>query len=276
MSRVMTLDLALRVEEAEIKTLRSRLTAIRERQGNPMGVEIRRIGGASLFTIKGIPGPSFNKVLGATGSDVDHVDEIIQAFRKQGIPCRFELIPGHVTPELFGRLADSGFYQAGFHTVLYGVPPKEQGGAPVEGLRLAEKIEVFEVNEDEFGLFGELYVKGFGLPALLSTGIADNNRVLHGRPGWKFYIAFVDGQAAGIGVLYMEDGVGNLAAACTVPEMRRKGCHMALIQRRIADARKGGCDLIIGQAVFGSVSQQNMQRIGMQIAYTKSIWVERP
>ena len=39
-------------------------------------------------------------------------------------------------------------------------------------------------------------------------------------------------------------------------------------------ANQLGCELIVGQARFGSISQNNMERAGMKIAYTKAIWTK--
>ena len=40
-------------------------------------------------------------------------------------------------------------------------------------------------------------------------------------------------------------------------------------------AIESNCTLIVGQARFGSGSQNNMERAHMKIAYTKSIWTAR-
>lgn len=44
--------------------------------------------------------------------------------------------------------------------------------------------------------------------------------------------------SAGIGLLYIKDGVGLLADAATLPGFRGKGCHPALLHDRISHAAK--------------------------------------
>ena len=63
-----------------------------------------------------------------------------------------------------------------------------------------------------------------------------------------------------------------MAIAATLPNYRKKGIHVKLLQKRITDAKDAGCKLIVGQAACESVSQRNMEKVGMSIAYTKSIW----
>lgn len=125
----------------------------------------------------------------------------------------------------------------------------------------------------DFGLFGEVYTKGFGMPGFLSQGIAENNEVLHGNEKWVFYLAFVNSEPAGIGVIFMEEGVANLAAAAVLPSFKNRGVHSALIQDRISQAITNDAELVTGQARFGSVSQNNMEKAGMKIGYTKAIWI---
>ncbi|MBW3495022.1 GNAT family N-acetyltransferase [Bacillus mycoides] len=107
------------------------------------------------------------------------------------------------------------------------------------------------------------------------NGVRQNNEILYNKPGWHFFIAEVQNTPASIGVLYINKGVASLAASATLPEFQRKGCHTLLIQKRIETAVASNCNLIVGQARFGSGSQNNMERAHMKIAYTKSIWTAK-
>jgi hypothetical protein len=46
----------------------------------------------------------------------------------------------------------------------------------------------------------------------------------------------------------------------------------ALIARRIADAEAAGAELICSGATLGSASQRNLERAGLKLAYTKTVW----
>ena len=113
------------------------------------------------------------------------------------------------------------------------------------------------------------------MPSFTKDSVRQNNEILYNEPGWQFFIAEVQNIPAGIGVLYINKGVVSLAASATLPEFQRKGCHTALIQKRIKTAIESNCTLIVGQARFGSGSQNNMERAHMKIAYTKSIWTAK-
>src|SRR5699024_11042034 len=125
MSHVLTEQLARRIEQSEIEALKSRLTAIKEIEGNPMDVKIKKFGDATAFSVKNIPGPSFNTVKGISGNEVEYIDRILAFYDEREIPARFEITPAHASTELFGALSEKGYNQCGFHTALYGEVPND-------------------------------------------------------------------------------------------------------------------------------------------------------
>ncbi|GAB6436317.1 GNAT family N-acetyltransferase [Bacillus luti] len=266
MSTIMTLNTAQEIENAEINMLFSRLEALQAIKENPMQVQIKQFGSATAFSSKVIAGPAFNTVKGITNTA--QVDEIISYYQSLQIPCRFEITPAQGTAELFQYLSEKGFYQSSFHTALYSTPREDPSLLP-------SNISVRQLKENEFDIFSDIYVRGFHMPSFTKDGVRQNNEILYNKPGWHFFIAEIQNTPASIGVLYINKGVASLAASATLPEFQRKGCHTALIQKRIETAIASNCQLIVGQAMFGSGSQNNMERAHMKIAYTKSIWTAK-
>ncbi|HDR8024319.1 GNAT family N-acetyltransferase [Bacillus cereus group sp. Bce018] len=266
MSTIMTLNAAQEIENAEIHMLSSRLKALQALAENPMQVQMKKFGSATAFSSKIIAGPAFNTVKGITNTD--ELDEIISYYQSLQIPCRFEITPAQGTAELFQYLSQKGFYQSSFRTALYSIPREDPSLLPAN-------ISVRQLKENEFHIFADIYVRGFNMPSFTKDGVRQNNEILYNKPGWHFFIAEFQNTPASIGVLYINNGVASLAASATLPEFQRKGCHTALIQKRIETAIEFNCKLIVGQARFGSSSQNNMERAHMKIAYTKSIWTAK-
>ncbi|WP_041808685.1 GNAT family N-acetyltransferase [Evansella cellulosilytica] len=271
MSLVVNQELAERLENAEIDTVKSRLTEMQKMDGNPMEVDIQHFGNATAFSVKNIPGPSYNTVKGLKAGDEDQVEKVIDFYKKKEIPVRFELTPAHTSTKLLSYLSDAGFYHHDFHSTLY---------APILNFRqnnkeLKEKITIRKLERHEFDIFADIYINSFQMPQFLKNAVAQNNEVLCNHKNWMFYLASYDGEPAGIGVLHIDHGVATLAAAATIPGLRNKGIQSDLIKQRILQAYKQHCDLIAGHAKFGSTSQNNMERAGLKIAYTKAIWIER-
>jgi GNAT superfamily N-acetyltransferase len=116
--------------------------------------------------------------------------------------------------------------------------------------------------------------------SLLCLGFADEmgdaaltlmsaGRALFGAASAGF-LAFVDGQAAGGGVIWIHDGVAGLMGASMLPAFRRRGGQTALMRMRLDFARRQGCDLAYTITAPGSGSQRNAERAGFGMAYTRS------
>lgn len=267
MKEIVNKKLSVELENSEIDALYSRLKAIQEIEGNPMGVEMKKFGSATAFSCKKIPGPAFNTVKGLNSEDDGYLEEILDFYRQKEIPLRFELTPAHTTTELLHQLHRLGFYQSDFHSTLY--MPISEVSAPAD-----DSLSIRKMEKHEASTYADIYVQGFKMPVFLKDGVAQNNEVLFDQDQWTFYIASVDSEPAGIGVVFIEGRIATLAAAATLPSFRNRGIQRALIQQRIYQAYREECNLVVGQAKFGSVSQNNMERTGMRIGYTKAIWVK--
>ena len=263
---MVTKEAAGQAQQTEIGMLESRLKAVGSQDGNPMGVSVGCFGRARAFSALNIPGAAFNTVKGMGTSDLPHLEHIMEFYRKRTIPARFELSPLDADEQLYNSLTKKGLNQTGHHTMLYGSLKGKNNAVRCEG------VEICRLARDEFPLFGQIYTEGFGMPAFLRDHVAVNNEVLYELDNWTFLIARADGCPAGIAVLYTDGQWANLASAATLPAFRNRGMQAALIDARMELARDKGCIWMAGQAAYGSASMRNMERAGMQIAYTSSIW----
>ena len=271
---VLTGELGDRIARAATDGMVSRVTALQRQAGNPCRVAIERFGGATAIITRDIPTPHFNRVMGLGDGDEVFLDDIVAWYRQCRMPCRFDVVPMRSSEALLLELARRGFYQSSFLTTLYGAPrwagPSEPTGVGIE-----------EVQSDQWETFAEVYFRGLGSPLVdesnaIRTIAINNVKVQYSQPPWRAYLAWVDGNPAAAATLHTLDRVGWLAVAATLPAFRCRGCHTALLHRRIADAAAAGCDLLAAGAKPGSASQRNMQRAGLRIAYTTAIWTRRP
>lgn len=226
------------------------------------GAELRSFGKAVTAADRSRPELDFvNRVYGLWPEDADRVPEIAAFYRERCVRGWLELAPSARFEGLASSLAQAGAAQIGFHTVLSGpAAASEQPG----------HVHVERADDPE--LFADVLLRGHGVPG----GARVRDRASVGRwaeiEGWRLYLARVDGIPAGAALLAVEDDLGYLASASTLPEHRNRGVQAALIAARIADARTSGCDLVSSQAGFGSASQRNLERAGLHVAYTKAVW----
>ncbi len=90
-------------------------------------------------------------------------------------------------------------------------------------------------------------------------------------PRVRRFLACRAGVAAGGASLRIIDGIAQLSGAGTHPAHRRRGVQGALLAHRIKIAAEAGCELVIVTTLPGSKSQQNVQRRGFELLYTRAL-----
>ena len=237
---------------------------LRDLPGNPSGVTVERIGGAVALACETLPDLDFvNTVHGLDPADEGQVAGVTAFYRDLGRRGWTEVSPGPGADALMERLAAAGWAQTGFWCTFHG-PPSERP-APTG-------VEVIEATAEDMPEFARIHLDGHDVPRDDREAAEAAVRGWFGKPGWRLYLARVDGVAAGSAALTVGDGLGYLANAATVPDMRGRGCQTALLTRRIADAAESGCDMVASLAEFGSGSQRNLERAGLRVAYTQAVW----
>jgi len=88
------------------------------------------------------------------------------------------------------------------------------------------------------------------------------------------YVALHDGAVAGGAGLRITGGIAQMAGAGTAPAHRRLGIQSALLTARLIDATAAGCDVAVITTQPGSRSQQNAQRRGFDLLYTRAVLVK--
>lgn len=84
------------------------------------------------------------------------------------------------------------------------------------------------------------------------------------------FAAETEGEIAGAGGITLSDGIALLSGASTQPKFRNRGIQKALIDARLQYARAQGCDVAVVTTAPGTVSQENMQKLGFRILYART------
>jgi GNAT superfamily N-acetyltransferase len=229
---------------------------------NPSGTRLGRFGLVTAAATVSRPELDFlNRIYGLPLAGEADVDDVLSFYRSLGLRPWVELPPG--TEALAGRLADEGARPTDTLAVLYVLTAT---AIP------STSVEVRRVEPDDALRYADLLLEGHGVPpeerALNAPALASRAQ----KDDATFYVATVDGRDAAVGVLGVRDRVGYLANASTVEAFRRRGCQTALVARRIDDAATAGCELVTALTTFGSASQRTLERAGLRIAYTKTVW----
>lgn len=271
------IGLAARIELAEVRLITDGSAAAHRRNEDGAGFLKPVAGGVAAFAEDASP---LNKVvgLGFGGMPDDALlDEVEQAFADRGAPVQVEL--AHLAdPAIAAALTERGYRLTSYENVL---------GLPLSAAyeRFApEGIEIRSSSEEEFERWIEAVADGFAYPdtqGVLSHEefprevIAAAVRDLVGAAGMKRYSAVRDGAVVGGASVRMTDGIAQLTGAATAPAHRRRGIQTALLAARLADAAAAGCEIAVVTTQPGSKSQENVQRQGFHLLYTRAILVKQ-
>ncbi len=213
------------------------------------------------------------------------LDELEAFFRERGAPIFHEVSPladAAVVP----LLSERGYQPFEFTSVLYRpidpadlkactTPTREDvvqtpAGDVAQAFRPASvRVRLIERGEED--LFARTAAAGWR-----ESGFGDfmleDGRVNLDTQGLRLFIADLDGQPIATGAVNLSDGVAHLAGASTIPEGRKRGAQLALLDHRLRYAAAHGCDIALMGALPGSGSQRNAERHGFRIAYTRIKW----
>ncbi|HEY7418942.1 MAG TPA: GNAT family N-acetyltransferase [Ktedonobacteraceae bacterium] len=262
----MTPELAKRLESEIVFFSKQRQEALRAIPGNPYAVQTRDFGGATAFLAqRTYNADQTSHVGGISRDDLSSLEAIFEWYHSYGVHCTFYIAPPIASPPLLWHLAAKGWYQSGFYHVLYGLPQ-------VDTTPHAD-IVIRHVTLAEQDLFADVYCESFEVPKTDAyVYIRDSIRVLVEIPTNHCFFALIDNTVAAIAVLSVHEQVGYLALSGTRPHFQNRGCQKAMLQARLRKAAQAGCTLVLGQAAVASISQQNMEKAGLHLAYTKVLW----
>jgi len=235
-------------------------------------------GGVASFAEQGSP---LNKVAGLGFGGVPTaaaLEEIEEAFAARGALVHVEL--AHLAdPAIGALLTERGYQLTSFENVL----GRALTGQPEPVTPPGVKVRLS--NEKEFEPWLDVVAQGFAYPD--TQGVASHEefpreviaramRDLSAAAGVMRYVALRDGILVGGASVRMAQGVAQLTGAATVPTHRRRGVQTALLSARLVDAAAAGCDIAVITTQPGSKSQQNAQRRGFDLLYTRAILVKSP
>jgi hypothetical protein len=261
------LDLARRLERTEAENGRSFVEA-RARLDPQRGAACLEVAGAyALFDGVGSPvTQTFGLGLFAPIAS-QQLDDLEHFFASRGSETHHEVSP-LAGVETFARLADRGYRPIELTSVMF--LPLE--GRPSIARLGGTRVKVHQATHDEAELFADVAARGWSEMPSVVPFLRDLSQVFAVREGGVSFVAELDGLPIACGALGVTGDVALLAGASTIPEGRRQGAQLALLDARLHYAAAHGCTLAMMGAAPGSASQRNAQRHGFQIAYTRVKW----
>lgn len=232
---------------------------------------------AGGLAVVGEPGSPYNKVIGLgfdDPPDAETLDEIEAAHADLGARVQVELST-LANPDTGRLLTGRGYRLAGFENVL--ARRLDDAQAPIG------EVLVSEVTSAETDAWMQAVIEAFLHPDVFD-GPASHESFDHAAldrayrdsisvPGMVGMLARIGDHIAGGAALYVRDRTAMLCGAGTLPAFRRRGVQSALLSARLVRARAAGCDLAVVTTQPGSKSQENVQRAGFELIYSRAVLV---
>jgi GNAT superfamily N-acetyltransferase len=254
-----------RLEEVEATAWADALSALPAATQAALGVSAELSGSCAVLRSAKLGTALLNRVigLGARGPVGDEtVRSILSGFEAAGIERYFVHRPPWAA-ELGSQLEAAGL--ARYHRSWAKFARGREAVA-----KARTELAVRAAAPDHAEAFGHAFAEGFGLP----QGAAEIFTALIGRPRWHAYVALEGERLAGAALLFVDEGMGYLCGATTLPPFRKRGVQAALMARRLQHALDLGCRTIsteTGEPVPGDPqhSYRNMQKAGFRMAYLR-------
>jgi hypothetical protein len=133
-------------------------------------------------------------------------------------------------------------------------------------------VEVRKLSIDQTEGMSLIFADVLGLSDLATVSLLGLPRL----EGWHCYAAYLEGREVACGAMLVDSGTAMLGLDATSPEGRRRGCHTALIRRRLIDAAGARCDTALAEACGApgerSTGASNLQRAGFIEAGRSTVW----
>jgi GNAT superfamily N-acetyltransferase len=265
---LITPELIARIERFSARFNIARMEALRALDGNPYGVEICPFGRSIAVKVRSSLLRGKNRIIGFQPGDAPRLDEMLEHFRADGLRCTLSVPYGQMTQPLFRHLVAAGLWSGGSGTIPV-IVPKSDGAPPG-----ASPIAVHESPPEEKEIYLDLFARAFAHREEGRSEYLAFQWVEDTLPGCRRYVAEIDRTPVGMASFPILDGVGFFGTAGTVPEYRGRGVQMALLKRRLADAPRFGCNLVIGGGSLFSPPHRNFERAGLRLVPLGTGWVD--
>jgi hypothetical protein len=193
------------------------------------------------------------------------LDQIEEFFSRRGSPTSHE-VSAFAPASILNLISARGYSPIEASTVL--VRPTATTSPPGSG-----RITVRVVTDSETKLWARVAGEGWSSESQELAAFVEGFGLIIGRTrGAHCFLAELDGDPIAAAALNVSNGVALLAGASTIPDARRQGAQLALLQARLAFAADRQIELAMVVTQPGSASQRNAERQGFRPVYTRSKW----
>lgn len=233
-----------------------------------LGLQARMMGSAFVSVASKLPASAIliNRALGLglsapeTEKNVNDIVEIYRQARAERyfVQCHPEAKPDGLSNWLLAAGLEKARAWQKFSRGREAPPP------------FKTELRIEEIGPEHGEAFGKIICDAFDFGDAAIAWFAK----LPGRRNWHIFMSFAGDEPAGVGTLFVKDGMGDIDLGATAPKFRGRGSQGAVLARRIERALDLGCKEMVtctGVAVPGDPqhSYANILRAGFRETYIR-------
>jgi GNAT superfamily N-acetyltransferase len=261
-------SLSIESEKVELDSLVDLHAAASPEIVRNLGLQAHMMGSAFVSVASKLPATAIliNRALGlglGTPESKKSIGDIIETYRQAGVERYFvQCHPDAEPDQIESWLTVAGLEKARAWQKF------SRGREAPPPYRTDLRME--EIGPEHGEAFGKIVCDAFDLGNAAVPWLA----TLPGRKHWHIFMTFDGEEPAGVGTLFVKDGMGDIDMGATAPKFRGRGSQGAVIARRIECALDLGCKEMVtctGVAVPGDPqhSYANILRAGFRKTYIR-------
>ncbi|QCR33832.1 GNAT family N-acetyltransferase [Lysinibacillus sp. SGAir0095] len=229
-------------------------------------LQVSKIGNCSLLCdANSANSIYYNRIKGFGKNDLDKLDEMLNLYYEQNINPSFDMTPNNIEEEVTLALTNHGFSVVGQLTFMEKIPQAYEV--------FNDEVTIVEVTEKNAEEFVKIVIQSNPGMSVNHSVIASKKEYFF-RPDFRNFIAYMGDSVAGIGSLFIKDEKGYIGNGFTFEQYRYKGVQKELLKYRVNKANELGITKLFTDVEFGSISHNNMRKLGFETVYINSFWMK--
>jgi GNAT superfamily N-acetyltransferase len=252
-----------------IAALQARIHATEHVIGQRFGFEVVQYDHATAFFAHRWPHTShnlpFHRIFHYRAPSSAGADPLLDRLVDERIDAIIEVVPGAHLEATATLLHTYGFHPV-WHIPWFHLPlgDVESASPSIELIR--------KVAPSEFAQFAAVLCAAYGYVGSEREAWHPFAQYGYRAPGFVCFIASVDQHTAAAGVLHLNHTSALVDGAATLPAYRGRGLQKALLASRLWHAKQHGATHAFSRTGAGSISQANLEKIGMRILVHSTAW----
>lgn len=207
----------------------------------------------------------YNRVKGFGVKDLDKVEKILEVYHSKGITPCFDMTPNNINEETSKLLSTYGYLNVEQLVFMHLTPKIDE--------KIDDEVKIVEVNEENAEEFVNIIIRSNG-GMNIDNQVIERKKKYFYEPNFKNYIAYIDNEVAGMASLFISEEKGYIANDFTFEKFRGKGVQKVLLKHRINKALELGIKKLYTDVEFGSISHNNMEKLGFKTIFINSFFIK--